>query len=86
MAPVARKLEPAQYAKFASRVLRRLSERIVESGNPDDLANLQAITTEVHALTGQTIDALRTQYGYSWADIGKGLGTSRQAAHERYHS
>jgi hypothetical protein len=30
------------------------------------------------------VDGMREQQGYSWADIGEGLGITRQAAQQRF--
>ena len=41
--------------------------------------------TEVDAAIGQAITGLRSpQWSYSWADIARVLGTTRQAAQQRY--
>jgi hypothetical protein len=52
--------------------------------NEPDLAQLAALVDEVHGAMAQCIDAMRST-GSSWADIGRALGVTRQAA-QQYHA
>lgn len=65
-------------ASMLRSVVRRPDFDIVDLGT---LAGLQQDLDE--AIAG-AVDHLRTSEGYSWADIGRELGTSRQAAFQRY--
>jgi hypothetical protein len=53
------------------------------AGDPDLLPALQSIQSLVDELMVTAVASLRRE-GYSWADIGDRLGTSRQGAQKRY--
>lgn len=74
-------LEPNTIARY-ERELRAML-RTAGDEDPEGFA-------AVHQLLHQAVDALpvaaelnRTQHGYSWADLGRALGISRQAAQQR---
>lgn len=77
-----RLVENDQYAKFLQRALRAYTRRIAD-GDIEALTDLAALTADLEHATGQAVAALHA-YGYSWADIAYRLGTTRQAAHQRY--
>jgi hypothetical protein len=77
-----RRVENDEYALFASRILRAYSCRIA-SGDIDALASFSALAEEAGELLRTAIFCLRVR-GYSWADIGKRLGVTRQAAQQRW--
>lgn len=58
--------------------------RRVGDADPEDLAELVALRRVVDAAIQVAVDGMREQHGRSWADVGRGLGTSRQSAQERY--
>lgn len=79
----------------AAMVAAQTRERLVAldgglaSGGPpnrplDQLVALAAIEREVRDRIGQQVAACKDE-GISWAEIGKALQVSRQAAHERFH-
>jgi CRP-like cAMP-binding protein len=74
--------EAQKYGAFARRILRamgrRVSDRDIEALSV--LADLQA---EVAAQMQASVDGLLAS-GYSWADIGRQLGISRQGAQQKY--
>lgn len=74
--------EAQKYGAFARRILRamgrRVSDRDIEALSV--LADLQA---DLAAQMQTSVDALLA-HGYSWADIGRQLGISRQAAQQKY--
>ena len=51
--------------------------------DPDDLAALRALHDTIEEAMGATIAVLRDQ-GYSWADVGRALGVTRQTAQATY--
>lgn len=74
--------EAQKYGAFARRILRamgrRVSDRDIEALSV--LADLQADLAEQMQTS---VDALLAS-GYSWADIGRQLGISRQGAQQKY--
>lgn len=72
-----------EYAAMLRRMIRAFGRRVGD-GDPDDLAELVALRGELEAVISQAVKAQRATSGYSWADVARGLGTSRQAAQERY--
>jgi DNA-directed RNA polymerase specialized sigma24 family protein len=77
-----RHVENDEYAAFARRVLRAYGRRIA-AGDIDAITELRQLAEEVESALGRAVLGLRL-LGYSWADIGKRLGVTRQTAHERW--
>jgi hypothetical protein len=75
-------VENTDYAAFAARVIRGHARRISD-GDIDGLADLLRLSRELDAATQQAVNGLRG-FGYSWADIAARLGTTRQAAQQRW--
>jgi hypothetical protein len=67
---------------FAARVIRAHGRRVAE-GDVEGLAELVDLVAELDAAMQAAVDGLR-QVGYSWAEIASRLGTTRQAAHQRW--
>jgi len=79
-----RVVENPEYAAFACRILRAAARRVGD-GDIEGLAGLVALRTEVDAAIAAAIDGLRSpKWAYSWAQIAQVLGTTRQAAQQRY--
>jgi hypothetical protein len=79
-----RVVENPEFAAFAQRILRAAARRVAD-GDVEGLAGLVALRSEVEAAIGEAITGLRSpQWSYSWADIARVLGTTRQAAQQRY--
>jgi len=74
--------ENDEYAAFARRILRAYARRIA-TGDIDALEAMTDLSGEIDTTTGQAVTGLR-RFGYSWADIGAGLGITRQAAQQRW--
>lgn len=72
------------YARFTRRILAAHGRRI-GSGDIKGLTDLSRLAAEIDAVTADAVTGLRVA-GYSWADIAGRLGTTRQAAHQRYGS
>lgn len=69
---------------FLGRLIRRYTADVA-AGDIDGLAAMQARADELQAAVGLAARALTAPaVGYSWADIGRVLGVTRQTAHERY--
>ena len=77
-------VENTDYAAFAARVIRAHARRIAD-GDVDALADLLRLGDEVDAATQTAVTGLRS-FGYSWAEIAARLGTTRQAAQQRWGS
>jgi len=79
-----RVVENPEYAAFACRILRAAARRVGD-GDIEGLAGLVALRSEVDAAIAEAIAGLRSpKWSYSWADIARALGTTRQAAQQRY--
>ena len=79
-----RVVENPEFAAFVRRILRAAARRLA-NGDVEGLAGLVALRSEVDAAIAGAIGGLRSpQWSYSWADIARVLGTTRQAAQQRY--
>ena len=79
-----RPVDNDEYASFARRVMRAYARRVA-TGDIDALAAMTDLSAEVDTAIGQAVTGLRS-FGYSWAEIGTGLGITRQAAQQRWGS
>jgi hypothetical protein len=75
-------VENPDYAAFARRVIRAHGRRVA-GGDVEGLADLLALRDELDAATQAAVDGLRG-FGYSWGEIASRLGTTRQAAQQRW--
>lgn len=75
--------ETADFAAFVRRIVKAYGRRIGGGGDVDALPELVALATEIDAVIQQSVTGLRTE-GYSWAEIAARLGTTRQAAQQRF--
>jgi hypothetical protein len=75
-------VENPDYAAFARRIIRAHGRRIAE-GDIDALPELVALAAELDDATQRAVDGLRA-FGYSWGEIAGRLGTTRQAAQQRW--
>lgn len=74
--------DQSSYLGMVRRVIRAAGRR-VGSADVEDLPELVVLRGEVETAIAAAVDGLRAS-GRSWADIAKGLGTSREAAWQRY--
>jgi hypothetical protein len=72
----------AAFAGFVRRILRAMRRRLADS-DPEDLYLLLALREELDAALQQAVDGCRAN-GFSWTDIGRGAGMTRQAAQQRW--
>jgi hypothetical protein len=84
LTPKGRRLvtENPEYAAFARRILRAYSRRIA-TGDIESLTHLISLADDINGAIQQAVNGLRAA-GYSWTDIGTRLGTTRQAAQQRW--
>jgi hypothetical protein len=79
-----RHTETAEFDAFARRILRAYARRVAD-GDVEALASLTALSTEVDAVVRLAVAGLRHKpYSYSWDEIARRLGVSKQAAQQRY--
>jgi hypothetical protein len=79
-----RHTETADFDAFARRILRAYARRVA-SGDVEALASMVTLTAEVDAMLRLAVAGLRAKpYSYSWDEIARRLGTTRQAAQQRY--
>jgi len=74
--------ETPEYAAFCRRVIRAYARRVA-AADEVDLGDMIQVRDEMDAAIQAAIDGMRDR-GRSWSYIGKGLGTSRQAAQQTY--
>ena len=77
-------VENPEFAAFAGRILRAAARRVAD-GDVEGLAALVALRNELENAIASAVAGLRQpQWSYSWSEIAAVLGTTRQAAHQRY--
>jgi DNA-directed RNA polymerase specialized sigma24 family protein len=74
-------VENHEFAGFVFRILRALSRRA--GRDVDALPVLRDVQREVDVLMREAVAVCRAD-GYSWGEIAKRLGITRQAAQQRY--
>ena len=77
-----RVVENDEYAAFLRRAIRAYARRIA-AGDIDALGDAAFLSAQLDTAIKTAISGLR-QRGYSWADIGRQLGVTRQAAQQRW--
>jgi hypothetical protein len=77
-----RHVENDEYGDFLRRALHGYTRRVAH-GDIDALASFSALVAEASEQLSEAVFFLRLR-GYSWADIGTRLGTTRQAAQQRW--
>ncbi len=77
------RVENSSDASMLSRMIRAYGRRVADS-DPDDLATMLALRDEFDLAVAAGVRGMRENYGYSWADIGRAAGMTRQAAHEKW--
>lgn len=77
--------ETFEYAAMLRRMIRSYGRRVGEADDID-LAEMVAMRDVLEAAIAEAVHGQRTKYERSWADIARGLGTTRQYAQRRYGS
>lgn len=75
--------EADEYGAFVRRVLRAYAARVADF-DVEGLAGLAQLAQDVDAAVTLAVANLHQRGGYSWAELGRVLGISRQAAQQRY--
>jgi len=78
-------VENPAFAAFAKRIMRAFARRVGDEADIEALADLVALSNEVDDAIACAVRGLRNANPpYSWADIGRVLGITRQAAQQRW--
>lgn len=75
--------ETPEYVAMLRRMTRGLGRRLAD-GDPSDLADAVQLQRELDAVIKEAVQAMRAQSGFSWQQLADELGTTRQAAQQRY--
>lgn len=78
-----RYVETEEYIRFVHRILAALATRVGDA-DIDMLTGLADLPRTVEDLLAVTVHRLRDEHGYSWTDIGRALGITKQSAHQRF--
>jgi hypothetical protein len=76
------RVENEPYAGMLRRMLTAFGKRVGDT-DPNDLRHFTDLERQIAAERANAVAQLRTQ-GYSWSEIGKGLGVTKQEAQRRY--
>jgi hypothetical protein len=79
-----RRKENPEYAEMVRRILGAWGRRVA-AGDIEHLMLFREILDAAERDLTTAVAGLRGQ-GYSWADIGRGLGMTKQGAHRRFGS
>jgi hypothetical protein len=77
-----RVVENDEYAAFARRVIRAYARRIA-AGDIEALTAMTTLADDLDQAINEAVIGLR-EFGYSWAEIARPLGITRQAAQQRF--
>jgi hypothetical protein len=75
--------ETSEYAAFVRRVVRAYGRRVSDK-DIEALGEMAAVQRELDTAMRAAVAQLQGSGDYSWADIGRVLGITRQAAQQRY--
>ncbi|HSY14429.1 MAG TPA: hypothetical protein VK816_00455 [Jatrophihabitantaceae bacterium] len=75
-------VENSAYTAFCARIIRAAARRMAD-GDVEGLADLARLSGELDQALSTAVAGLR-DCGYSWAEIASPLGTTRQAAQQRW--
>ncbi len=78
-------VETGEFLSFMRRMVRATSRRVADR-DIEALAGLQLLRDELDAEMAKAVATLRTPEGggYSYTDVGRVLGITRQAAQQRF--
>lgn len=71
-----------EFAAFSRRIMRAYARRVAVA-DPAALGELVRLRADVDAAISQAVAGLRAE-GFSWGEIGRELGLTRQAAQQRW--
>lgn len=76
--------ETAEFGAMVERQVRALARRVRAEGDVESLALLSDLTRVIDEELAAAVGVLRAEQGYSWADVARVLGETRQAAQQRW--
>ncbi|HEY3034416.1 MAG TPA: hypothetical protein VGJ54_07140 [Streptosporangiaceae bacterium] len=80
-----REVETAEFAAMLRRLLRAYVRRVGDQGDLDAFAEFARLLEEGEGHLLDMVAVLRHEpWSYSWAEVGRVLGISRQSAQERF--
>ncbi len=80
-----REVENPEFAGLLRRLMRAYARRVGDEGDLDAFAEFARLLDEGEEHLVDMVAMLRHEpWSYSWAEIGRALGISRQSAQERF--
>jgi hypothetical protein len=77
--------ENPEFAALFRRLMRAYTRRVGASGDLDAVAEFARLREESEGHLTDMVAMLRHEpWSYSWAEVGRALGISRQSAQERF--
>lgn len=83
MAKRRREVETPEYLAMLRRLMKAAARRVGDADDVD-LAELVELRAHLDQVIAEAVTIQRTSLGRSWAEIGRALGISRQAAQQHY--
>lgn len=77
------KYDNTEFAAMLSRMVTSYGKRLADS-DPSDLADAVSLQAQLDQVIGRAVAQLRATHGFSWADVARELGITRQGAQQRY--
>lgn len=78
-----RPVEAREFGQMLARMIRAYGRR-VQDADVEDLADMVAMRDQLDDVIKATVTHMRSEHEFSWARIGEAMGTTRQAAQQRY--
>lgn len=72
----------SRFHAMLRRMIRAYARRVT-AGSPEDLAEMVTLRAYLESGITTAVQGLRAQ-GYSWAEVARPLGITKQAAQQRY--
>lgn len=76
-------VETPEFAAMLERMIRAYARRVAEADEVD-LARMVEVKRVMDEALADAVRGQRDKLGRSWAEIARGLGTTRQSAYERF--
>jgi uncharacterized protein with PIN domain len=78
-----RYVDTSEFGAMVARMIRAYGRRVA-GADIEDLRDLMVLRATLDEVIASTVKALRSEQEFSWAAIGEAMGTTRQAAQQRY--